>query len=412
MAIWAGGGNAPPQLVIAKRLVRAGKKVRILAPAVLRNAVIEAGAVFEPYRRAPEHDTAKPELDLIKDWEVSGLAAAARVRDRLMIGTAGAFAADLIDLIGERRPDALVTDYALFGGFLAGEHASIPTIGLIHSIYPFPAPGIPPFGLGLRPARGLFGSLRDRFLNRFVARFFNIRVPELNAVRAQLGLSPLSSTLEIFSGATRLLVMTSASFDFAGELPPNVRYVGIQIDPDASPVRPARTTRGRQPLVLVGFSTTYQNQQIVLRRVIEALGAMDVRATVTLGPVPKDEIGSLPPNVQLLEWVDHTALLPEVDLMITHGGHGSVTTALRYGVPVVCLPMGRDQKDVAIRAVCKRAGVLASASLPARSLTRVIDRALRDEELRAGARRLADRLSADDPASAMIELEAALAPNR
>jgi UDP:flavonoid glycosyltransferase YjiC (YdhE family) len=409
MALWAGGGNAPPQLVIAKRLLRAGHVVHILAPSVLRNAVTATGATFEPYRQAPEHDLGNPQLDLIKDWEANGLAAAARVRNRLMVGTAAAFAADLLDLVTERRPDALLIDYALFGGFLAGERASLPTIGLVHSIYPFPAPGIPPFGLGLRPARGPLGALRDRFLTPFVIRFYNSGLPELNAVRGQLGLRPLSSTLDLFSGATRLLVMTSSGFDFPGKVPSNARYVGVQVDPDTPPVRRARSAPGTPPVVLVGFSTTYQKQQSILRRVIDALGALDVIAKVSLGPVAPDTIGSVPSNVQLFEWVDHNALLPEVDLVVTHGGHGTVTTALRYGVPVVCLPMGRDQKDVAIRAVIRRAGVLASASLPARSLSRVIEQALGDQELRGGAQRLADRFAADDPASAISEVEAAVA---
>jgi UDP:flavonoid glycosyltransferase YjiC (YdhE family) len=409
MALWAGGGNAPPQLVIAKRLLQAGHEVRILAPSVLRTAVTATGAAFEPYRRAPEHDTGNPELDLIKDWEVSGLAAAGRVRDRLMVGTAAAFAADLLDLVKERRPNALLVDYALFGGFLAGESASLPTIGLIHSIYPLPAPGIPPFGLGLRPARGPLGALRDHFLRPFVTRFYNRGLPELNAVRVQLGLRPLSSTLEIFERATRLLVMTSAGFDFPGNVLPNVRYVGVQVDPDAPPVRRARSVPGRPPVVLVGFSTTFQKQQSVLLRVIAALGALDVAAKVSLGPVPAAAVGSVPSNVQLFEWIDHNLLLPEVDLVVTHAGHGTVTTALRYGVPVVCLPMGRDQKDVAIRAVSRRAGVLASVNLPARSLARVIERALLDQELRVGAQRLADRFAADDPAGAVRELEVAVA---
>ncbi len=409
MALWAGGGNVPPQLVIAKRLVRAGHEVRILAPSVLKDAVIATGATFEPYWKAPEHDTGNPELDLMKDWEVAGLAAAARVRDRLMIGTAAAFCSDLLELIERQRPNALVVDYALFGGFLAGERAALPTIGLIHSIYPFPAPGIPAFGLGLLPARGLPGALRDRFLTYFVARFWNRPLPNLNAVRGEFGLPALSSVLEFFERSTRLLVLTSASFDFTGTLPANVRYVGIQVDPDSSPVRRESHLRGTPPIVLVGFSTTYQKQQVLLHRVIEALGSLDVIGKVTLGPIPVSAVGAVTSNVQLHEWVDHNVLLPEVDLVVTHAGHGTVATALRHGVPVVCLPMGRDQKDVAIRAVTRRAGVMASPKLSARSIARVIERALHDQSLRDGAQRLADLFAADDPTAAVTELQAAVA---
>lgn len=409
MALWAGGGNVPPQLVIAKRLIRAGHHVRILAPSVLRDAVIAAGAAWEPYRQAPEHDTSDPEMDLIKDWEVAGLDAAARVRDRLIIGTASAICADLLRLIEERQPDALLVDYALAGGFLAGEFAALPTIGLCHSIYPFPAPGIPPYGIGLRPARSPLGALRDRFLNFFVARFYNKPLPSLNELRRQLGLLPLWSVLEGLARCTRLLVLTSPAFDFAGELPANVRYVGVQVDPDSPPVHRDEHHGATRPVVLVGLSTTYQKQEPALRRIVQALGSLDVVGKVTLGPIPAGAVGPPPSNVELLDWIDHDWLMPQVDLVVTHGGHGTVTTALRHGVPVVCFPMGRDQKDIAIRAVARRAGVMASTSLSASSIAGVIDRALRDRTLRDGARRLAGLMASDDPAAVVEELEAAVA---
>ena len=58
-AIWAGGGNVPPQLAIARRLVARGHEVRVLAPESLRATVERTGAAFEPYVRAPQHDEAR-----------------------------------------------------------------------------------------------------------------------------------------------------------------------------------------------------------------------------------------------------------------------------------------------------------------------------------------------------------------
>jgi hypothetical protein len=64
-------------------------------------------------------------------------------------------------------------------------------------------------------------------------RLLRLAVPRLNAVRADLGLAPITDLLELWDRCARLLVMTSPSFDPAPErLPTNVRYVGpITDDP-------------------------------------------------------------------------------------------------------------------------------------------------------------------------------------
>src|SRR5207245_7707178 len=94
----------------------------------------------------------------------------------------------------------------------------------------------------------------------------------------------------------------------------------------------------RRPLVLVGFSTTFQNQIDVLRRVIGALGELDVRAVVTAGPAI--DIASLPSaaNVHVCTSAPHSQLLKEAAAVVTHAGHGTVIRALPAGRPGVCMP--------------------------------------------------------------------------
>lgn len=53
----------------------------------------------------------------------------------------------------------------------------------------------------------------------------------------------------------------------------------------------------------------------------------------------------------------HAAVLPHASLVITHGGHGTVTAAVSAGVPLVCVPMGRDQPAAAARVTHHGLGV-------------------------------------------------------
>src|SRR5882757_1885349 len=213
MVLWSGGGGVPPPLAIAKRLVRAGHEVTVLAPRSLAEPVRATGAILEPYRRAPEHDASDPKLDLLRDWEVSGMAARVRMRDNVVFGTASTICDDVLALVDENRPDAIVTDYLLFGAYVAAERAGLPLAALMHSIYTQPRPGVPPFGPGLKMARGRTGRLRDVMLAKVQMRFLNARLDDLNALRHNHSLPSRGSVAELMLAADRMLVLTSPAFD-------------------------------------------------------------------------------------------------------------------------------------------------------------------------------------------------------
>lgn len=410
-ALWEGGGNVPPQLALARRLVERGHRVCVLAPRVLRARIEAAGCVFLPLHEVPEHDSSARADDLLKDWEThTPLAAAARVRDRLIFGTALAYARDVSAAIEDERPDVVVTDYLLLGAYLAAERAGIPFAALIHMVYPLPAPGLPPYGMGLQPATGVMGRVRDALCARIFQRFYDARLGDLNRVRAELGLPAVASVFEQFGRASSLLVMTSQAFDFPAEsLPPNVRYVGPQLDDPAwlAPWEPPVTADAdRRPLVLVGLSTTYQEQGDLLRRIVAALADMPVHGVVTLGPALQKGDFALPPNVSVETYVPHILVCPHADLVVTHGGHGTVITALNFGVPLVCLPMGRDQGDNAARVVWRGAGVRCSNKANVGDLCRAMRRVLEEPRFREGARRVADGIASQGgPNTAIKELE-------
>ena len=69
----------------------------------------------------------------------------------------------------------------------------------------------------------------------------------------------------------------------------------------------------------------------------------------------RNELGNIPNNAIITGFVPHTPLLKRSLLVVNHAGHGIVSKALQYGVPMVPLPWDRDQPGVAARA--KRLGV-------------------------------------------------------
>ena len=333
----------------------------------------------------------------------------ARVRDKLMFGPALDFARDLLDEIEANPADAAAIDTMIPGALVGAEVARIPSASLIHSVYMFPAPGLPAFGAGLFPPKTWLGRTRDRLISAVVLRTFDKGLGALNRARAEFKLEPLASILDGNHKADRLLVMTSTAFDFeADELPPNVRYVGPQLEPQsASGWKPPWPASDSRPLVLVGLSTDQMGQQALLGRIIQVLGEMEVRALVTTGPQIDPERFEPAVNVVVRSFVPHADVMPQASLVITHAGHGTVIRALAAGVPLVCIPLGRDQYDVAARVVWRGAGVKLSSKATTSALKRVIATVLENESFRDASQRIAQAISRETAEDkAVRELEA------
>jgi MGT family glycosyltransferase len=407
-AIWDGGGNTAPQLAIARELVGRGHEVRVLAHACQRPKVEHSGATFAGYRHAPDGDASDPATDLLRDWEAkTPLGAFARTRDRLMYGPAALFARDVIETLEQSPADVVAWDYLLVGAGVGAEHARAPSAAVIHTVYPLPREGVPPFGIGLQPARGVLGRARDAGLRTAFTQLFRPGMKALNAARHGLGLAPAETPFDQVLNADRALVLTSAAFDYDGPTPPNVRFTGAVLDGDSPPWESPWDAGDSRPLVVVSFSTTFMDQQGLTERVLEALGGLPVRVLMTTGPAIDGSRLSVPGNVELRDFVPHAAVLPEASLVVTHGGMGTVHAALAAGVPVVCIPHGRDQEDVAARVVFRRAGVRIGKGASAEKLRRVARETLADAGLKSGAERMAAALREEDGAAqAADELEA------
>ena len=102
-------------------------------------------------------------------------------------------------------------------------------------------------------------------------------------------------------------------------------------------------------------------------------------------------------------------MLDRAACVVCHAGMGITQKALAHGVPVVAIPFGRDQPEVARRVETAHAGV----RLPTRKLRpdRLLAAVQAAIELRPGAERIADAFAQIDTpnvaASALEELAAA-----
>ena len=418
--LFEGGGNVPAQLGIARRLAGRGHAVAVLGDPTLAPAARAAGCDHVAFPTAPVHDLRSRDSDAIRDWlPGSPIARLARTARTLMFGPAEAYARDVLSTAERWRPDAIAVDYMLFGALIGAERSGLPTAAIVHTIYPLPAAGVPPFGLGLAPARGPLGRLRDAVLRRAVARTFDrLGRPAINAARAALGLPLLASVFDQVQRSDRILVLTTASFDFAARarLPAVVVFTGPELD-DPSWTRAWQSPWPRhaaQPLVVVALGSTFQDQLGAIQRAVDALATLPVRGLVTLGEVFDPGELRLPPNVVALRSAPHRQVLPEARAVISHAGHGTLLKALAHGVPVLAIPLGRDQADNAARLVETGAGLHLGPRASPRRIARGVTRILGEPAFLASARRIAADIARDvavDRATCELEALAARHPH-
>ena len=125
---------------------------------------------------------------------------------------------------------------------------------------------------------------------------------------------------------------------------PSPCYIGPILEPAPIQATAGNADNGEHdPLVLISFGTTTQTQHTVLPRVLEAVADLSVRGLLTLGGLPLSPGVPVPPNVAVYGFLPHMEVLPRVSAVVCHGGLSTIMAALAAGVPLVCLPQGREQ---------------------------------------------------------------------
>ena len=115
-------------------------------------------------------------------------------------------------------------------------------------------------------------------------------------------------------------------------------------------------------------------------RLIGFLADSPHRVIVSKGP--QAERIELAPNMWGEEFLPQTRIVPEVDVVLTHGGNNTVTECFHFGKPMVVLPLFWDQYDNAQRIdECGLGARLDTYAHEPDELLGAVDRLLADDAL-------------------------------
>lgn len=346
MVYWDGGGNLPPQRALARELNRRGHDVHVLTHDTQAAAVASDGATFHSLAHARQWDPAGPNsADEEKEFIFHDLAGSA------------IFAEDFLATHAALRPDVCLIDAML-----------ISTMKL---------------ALGRGIAFAAFDHLAWIMEGRCMGN--------MNLIAAAVpGPAEGSTFFGLLDCAPLVLAASYSEFGTQTSTSPHVHFVGPIREPVVSAPWPRRFPD--RPFVLVSLSSTFQGQGLTLRNICSALAALPLEVLVTTGRGFAPDSLPVADGLEARSFVPHDAVLPSVDLVVTHAGLGTLMYGAGTGVPCLCFPNGRDQNDNAARIETLGLGRALSPDATPAEIGDAVMEMLRDQASRATCQAFASRV--------------------
>jgi UDP:flavonoid glycosyltransferase YjiC (YdhE family) len=357
-----GSGHVEPLLPLARATAERGHAVAFaVRPWMVAQVEIAGFAAFPAGADEGLRPVRRPlaPVDLDKEMRRFGSGFGGRIaRER---------ARDLLPLCATWQPDLIVCEETDFGAMLVAERCQIPhaTVAVIAAggfIRPGDVAG--PLdevrvAFDLPPDSGLTSPGRYLFLSPFPPSYRN--------------------TVDPWPAATHFYRVPA----MAGELPNHLQAW--------------LKRREARPLIYFTLGTVFPLESgDLFARVLHALCDLPVDAVVTVGrDLDPGELGPQPEHLYITRVVPQNALLPHCNLVICHGGSGSVLGAMRHGLPMVLLPMGADQPRNGAR--CAELGLgltLDPLAASREEIRRAAAAGLNDGRFRSAAQRMQAEIAA------------------
>jgi UDP:flavonoid glycosyltransferase YjiC (YdhE family) len=300
-------------------------------------------------------------------------------------------ASDLLALPEARSADLIVRDNTEFGACVAAE-----CLGRPHAAVSVLAAGLTP------GARQWIAGPLDRL------RLSHGLPPDPQAIMPFRYLTLHAAPPSFLNNATLLATL----------LPTDQLIRPVPFDRSGDEALPTWLARlPCRPTVYATLGTVFNGRTEIFEAILAGLRDEPLNVVLTVG---RDQdpasFGPRPPHVRIERYIPQTQLLPFVDLVLTHGGSGTVMAALAHGLPLVVVPIGADQPENAARCVSLGVGrALDPKALTPATVRGAVRTVFADPTYRRNARDLRDEirsLPGLDYAVALLERLAAEQPPR
>jgi MGT family glycosyltransferase len=275
------------------------------------------------------------------------------------------------------HPDLVVSDNVT--GYPAVELAGAPWVRVV-SCNPLEMrdPDLPPPLSGLPVAdRSEWAAFREEY-----HRAHEDLLAEHNEFRASVGVEPCP--LDEFNTASPWLNLyefpVAADYLRARPLGRSWHRLEASVRAGEAPFSVAERLPGDGKVIYLSLGSLGCMDVGLMQRLIDALATTDHRVIVSMGPL-KDQM-RLGSRMYGDEFLPQPSILPQCDLLITHGGNNTVCEGFSFGLPMIGLPLFWDQYDNAQRLAETGFGDrLPTYDWTEEELLETVDRLLADEGL-------------------------------
>jgi UDP:flavonoid glycosyltransferase YjiC (YdhE family) len=297
----------------------------------------------------------------------------------------------ILEVWDDVRPDVVVTDNVT--GYPAVELAGVPWVRAV-SCNPLEMrdPDLPPPLSGLPVAdRGEWAAFRDEYHRAHAGL-----LAEHNEFRRSVGVAPCPE--DEFNTASPWLDIYEypAAADYRRTRPLDAVWHRVESSVRAGeePFDVDAHVPGAGKVVYLSMGSLGCMDVGLMQRLIDALGRTEHRVVVSMGPL-KDRM-TLAARMYGAEFLPQPSILPQCDLLITHGGNNTVCEGFTFGLPMIGLPLFWDQYDNAQRLQETGFGArLATYDWSEEELVGTVERLLGDEALRARLRSVSARVRSE-----------------
>jgi MGT family glycosyltransferase len=297
----------------------------------------------------------------------------------------------LREIFDEVTPDAIVEDNVVC--FPAIHHSGRPWARIV-SCNPLEMKDseIPPVFSGY-PAGDRTGW--DEFRQAYADAIAGLH-GEFSAFCAECGAPPLPDGEFIHESDRLNLYLYPAEVDYARGTPlaPTWHRLDTCVRREQAVLGlPSEIVEGEGGLVYLSLGSLGSADVDLMKRLVDVLSRAPHRFVVSKGPQASEY--ELADNMWGDELVPQPALLPLVDVVITHGGNNTTTECFHFGKPMIALPLFWDQYDNAQRVAETGYGIrLQTYEFEDGELLGAIDRLRSDQALRERMATIAARVQA------------------
>lgn len=245
----------------------------------------------------------------------------------LFLNEAGAFIDDVLQVLRQDRPDAILHDFAGIAGTMAADILGIPNV-MLYTSYPSNGSysvaasfeGIPDD----HPMRVAADQIAEGYAAKYGCRKMTVKEifdgqGDLNLVMMQKRLVPNYETFD-------------DSFVFTGVQIGKRSTFGTWKAPDNG-----------KPLLYSSLGTAFNNWPEYYPILFDAVRDLDINVFAALGGIDPESLQDVPANVELGKMVPQLDILSQASVFITHAGMGGTGESIYYGVPMIAIPQMDEQ---------------------------------------------------------------------